>query len=173
MRKSVIAAMLGAALVLGGCTAQTGAAAVVDGQAISTATLDRTTRELGELFTVDARGVLTMLIISPSYLAEASANGVAKSRDEARAYLAGLVSSDLGSDTDVSSFSDATLDLVRFDMAVRALSQLPEAQEIGARVQEHLAGLDVEVNPRFGEFSAQTTAIAPVIPDWLVQPATA
>lgn len=174
MRKSVIAATaLVAALVLGGCTAQTGAAAVVDGAPISTVTLDRTTRELNELFTVDSRGVLTMLIISPSYLDAASANGVAKSREEARAYLEEVSASDPERDADVDSFSDATLDIVRFDMVVRELSQLPNAPEVGAQVQEHIGGLDIEVNPRFGEFSAEATAISPVSHDWLVQPATA
>lgn len=176
MRKSAIAAVaLVAALVLGGCTAQTGSAAVVDGEPISAAKLDRTTRELNELFNVDARGVLTMLIVSPTYLAEAAANGVAKSRDEARTYLTEVIAADPVSavGVDVDSFSDATLDLVRFDMALRELSQLETSQEIGERVQGQIAALDVDVNPRFGEFSAEATAINPVAPEWLVQPSTA
>lgn len=170
---TIAATALAAALVLGGCTAQTGAAAVVDGDPISTATLDRTTRELNELFTVDSRGVLTMLIISPAYLDAAAEHGVAKSRDEARSYLDEVQAADPASEVDVAAFSDATLDIVRFDMAVRELSQLPTAQEIGAQVQERIGGLDVDVNPRFGDFSAEASTISPASHEWLVQPATA
>lgn len=173
MRKSAIAVALVAALTLGGCTAQTGAAAVVDGSPISSATLDRTTRELNELFTVESRRVLMMLIVSPAYLDAAAANGVAKSREEARSHLAELVTNDPESDVDPASFSDATLDIVRFDMALAELSQLADAQQIGEQIQATVEGLDVEVNPRFGEFSAAENAINPVSHEWLVQPGTA
>ncbi|NLF05175.1 MAG: hypothetical protein GX593_09295 [Actinomycetales bacterium] len=173
MRKSIAATALVAALVLGGCTAQIGAAAVVDGQAISTSTLDRTTRELNDLFSVNTRDVLSMLIIAPSYLEGAAANGVAKSREQARDYLVELKVNDPTSGLDPAGFSDATLDLVRFDLALREMSTLANAQEIGVSIQEKVTALDVQVNPRFGEFSAEQSAITAVSPEWLVQPGTA
>ncbi len=173
MRTTAIAAVaLAAALALGGCSGQAGAAAVVDGEPIAATTVDRTTRELNQLFQVDARAVLTMLIVSPAYLAEARANGVAKSRDQALGYLTEVIAADPGSTVDVGSFSDATLDIVAFDMAVRELSQLPEAPEIGVRVNEQIAALDVDVNPRFGQFSAEASSILPATPEWIVSAPT-
>jgi hypothetical protein len=177
VRKSVIAATaLVAALVLGGCSSQSGAAAVVDGEQISTATLDRTTRELQELFgpQVQSRQVLTMFSIAPSYLEAAAENGVAKSREEARDYLANIAASQAASEgsatVDVSGFSDATFDIFRFDMAVQELGMLANSQEIGAQLQERVAGLDIDVNPRFGEFSVENNIVLPLSHDWLVQP---
>jgi len=175
VRKSVIAVALAAALALGGCTAQTGAAAVVDGKEISTATLDRTVRELQGIFgqQVQSRQVLTMFIIAPSYLEAAAEHGVAKSREEARDYLLNLAatqSAQGGPAVDVDSFSEATFDILRFDMAVQELGMLANSQEIGAQLQERVAGLDIDVNPRFGEFSVEDNIVLPASHDWLVQP---
>lgn len=169
---TIAATALAAALALSGCSGQAGAAAVVDGEPIATTTVDRTTRELNQLFQVDSRGVLSMLIISPVYLAEASANGVAKSRDEALGYLTEVVAMDPESTVDVASFSDATLGLVAFDMAVRELSQLPDAPEISVRVNEQIAALDIDVNPRFGEFVPGASSITPTTPEWIVSAPT-
>ena len=166
MRKLVIVATaLVAALALSGCTAHTGTAADVDGEPIAVTTVDRATRELNELFTVDPRGVLSMLIVAPVYLDEAGDLGLGKSQAEARAYLADVaMANEL--DLDIDAVSDATLDILRFDMAVRDMNQLVDPAPVVERINGRLAELDVDVNPRFGEFTGQV--VAPSTPDWIV-----
>lgn len=166
MRKpAIVATALAAALALGGCTAQPGSAAIVDGERIATTTVDRATRELNQLFTVDTRGVLSMLIVAPIYLDEASDLGLGKSQDEARAYLTDVaVANEL--DLDAADVSDATLDILRFDMAVRDMNQLVDPAPVVDRINGRLAELDVDVNPRFGEFTGQV--VAPTTPEWIV-----
>lgn len=167
MRKSaIVAIVLAAALTLGGCTSHPGAAAVVDGRTISTSTVDRATRELNELFTVDPRGVLTMLIVAPVYLDEASGLGIGKSREEARDYLADVAQvNDL--DLDLDTVSDATLDILAFDMAVQEMRLLIDTEDLGERLRSRIDALDVEVNPRFGSFEG--SVVSATTPEWIVQ----
>ena len=173
MRKSIVAVALVAALALGGCSAQTGAAAVVDGEPIATATLDRTTRELGQFFAVDARGLLPLFVLAPLYLEEAAAVGVATSRDEALGYLEQVNASRPDNQVDVSTFSDETLDLLRAVLVMDSLAAHEQGMEISQRVTEHVGRLDVEVNPRYGQFDPATGSIAAWTPEWIAQPGTA
>ena len=170
MRKpAIVATALAAALALGGCTAQSGAAAIVDGQPIATTTLDRTTRELNQLFAIDSRGVLSLFIVAPISLDEARGLGIGKSHDEARAFLAGHAAAN-EVDLDVDAISPATLDIVASDSALAQMGQLVDAGPVIARINERLAALDVDVNPRFGEFNGST--VAPTTPEWIVSAPT-
>lgn len=170
MRKSAIIIALVAALALGGCAAERGAAAVVDGTPIPVSTVDRATRELNQIFVVDPRGVVTLLVVAPSYLAEARDLGVATSHDEARAYFA-QVAEGAGVDLDPAELSDASLEILGLALSEQRMAQLPEAPAAFERIQAAIANLDVEVSPRFGEFSLETLAVVPTTPDWIL-PAT-
>lgn len=170
MRKPAITIALVAALALGGCTAEHGAAAVVDGTPIPVSTVDRATRELNQVFMVDPRGIVTLLVVAPSYFAEARALGVAVSHDEARDYVA-QVASDSGADVDPGEMSEAALDILSLALSEQRMAQLPEGPAAFARIHAEIAELDIEVSPRFGEFSPESLAVVPTTPDWIL-PAT-
>ena len=168
MRKpAIVTIALAAALALGGCAVEHGAAAVVDGEPIAVSTVDRTTRELSQIFTVDARGVVTLLIVTPSYLAEASALGVATSHDEARAYVAD-VAEGAQVDIDPAELSDASLDILRLALSEQRMAQRPDAPEVFERIRDEVTALDIQVSPRFGEFSLEGLAVVPVTPEWVL-----
>lgn len=166
MRKPAIAIALVAALALGGCAADHGAAAVVDGKPIAASTVDRAASELNQIFMVDARGVVTLLIVTPSYLDAARELGVATSHDEAREYVA-QVAADSGVDVDPEGLSDASLDILSLALSEQRMAQLPEAAEVFAEIRAEISELDVEVNPRFGEFSFDNLAVIPTTPEWI------
>jgi len=110
--------------------------------------------------------VLTMLIVAPVYLDEASGLGIGKSREEARDYLADVAQvNDL--DLDLDTVSDATLDILAFDMAVQEMRLLIDTEDLGERLRSRIDALDVEVNPRFGSFEG--SVVSATTPEWIVQ----
>jgi hypothetical protein len=165
-RRAVSGALALAALAVGGCSAQSGAAAVVDGRPISIADLHAATDQLAP-FLQDATpaGVLVVLIAEPTFQRVATEHGAGVSTQQAQALLDDLAAQGEG---EAPEFSDSALAVARFTLLQQGLQQLPDGQDVIAQVSEELAELDVDVNPRFGQVDFAAGGITPVVHPWLV-----
>jgi len=160
-----------AAGALAGCSGQPGAAAIVDGKAISASDVRVAMDELGPWFQgVTATSVLTVLVQEPTLVAVAAEHGVGVSDAQATDLLDQSVSQQ--GTTEAPSFSDPSLAVARYSLAYNNLQGLPDAQAVGQELGERLAALDVEVNPRYGTAGdgGQVTAVEPR--PWIVAPSS-
>ncbi|UFU07421.1 hypothetical protein [Ruania halotolerans] len=166
-------AVLSAALLAAGCAGQPGAAAVVDGEAITEGELSETTAALAPFLNADVgpNVMLATMIQAPVFLGVAAEHGVAASEDETEAYL-----DELSAQAQVEVPQDypaGAIEVARFLIVSGELSQSPDAQAIGEAVNEEMAELEVEVSPRYGTWDptlAQGSAVAPAQPEWLLAP---
>jgi hypothetical protein len=162
-RGALVAAVVGSVL-LGGCSAQPGAAGVIDGRTISTDTVEQTVREVEPVLNgAEPANVLGSLLLAPYYIEAAEENGVGISTEETRGMLDEAAAS-LG--VPATDWSRSSIDLVRFFLAAQNLQTLDPA--ITAAVQEELAAADIEVNPRYGTFDEETGQIVPLDLPWIV-----
>jgi hypothetical protein len=150
------------------CSAQAGAAAVVEGDPIPVEDVQSAADQLAPyLDGASPASVLLVLVAEPTVQRIAAENGVAVSDQEAEQLL-----TDLASDApDAPEFSPASVAVARFSLLQQALSQLPDAEAVQEDVLARLEDLDVDVNPRYGELDFSRGGIAPVEHPWLV-PAT-
>ena len=152
------------------CSAQSGAAAVLDDGTISVGEVQSATQELGPyLEGATPASVLAVLVAEPTFAGVAAENGVAVSTQEARRLLTDLASGQPGASTE---FSDASVTVARFTLLQQALQELPDADAVQQDVQERLEGLDVDVNPRYGQLDFAGGGVTPVEHPWLVPPAS-
>jgi hypothetical protein len=167
VRRGLAGLLAVSALAAGGCSAQSGAAAVVEGRAISVADVHAATEELRP-FLQDATpaSILVVLIAEPTFQRAAAAAGVGVSQQEARSLLEQLASDAPGA---APQFGDASLAVARFTLLQQGLQELPDAQGVLGGISEELTELDVDVNPRFGELDFAAGGITPVVHPWIVQ----
>lgn len=155
-----------------GCSAQSGAAAVVDGEAIPIADVHEATRELGPyLQDASPSAVLLLLVAEPVFARVAAENGVGVSAQEAQEVLDGLAQPAEGQESpeQPAEFGPASQRVARFTILQRKLQERPDGAELLAQATADLAELDVELNPRYGQVDfASGTGITPVAHDWLV-----
>jgi len=168
-RLAAAAAGLVVAATLGACSGTPGAAAVVDGTVIRSADLGVALGELAPFFQgVTTGNILTALIDEPTLTAVAAEQGVGVSDEQAAATLDSAVQSVTpGAEVE---FGPASLAVGRYLAASAALSAQPDAEAISADIQERIAALDVEVNPRFGTVDEANTVVDPVPAPWVVTP---
>lgn len=163
VRGALVAAVVGSVL-LGGCSAQPGAAGVIDGRTISTDTVDRTVREVEPVLNgAEPANVLGSLMFAPYYIEAAEENGVGVSTEETRGMLDEAATS-LG--VPATDWSQSSIDLVRFFLSAQNLQALDP--QITAAVQQELAATDIEVNPRYGTFDEESGQIVPLDLPWIV-----
>lgn len=159
-----------ALLVLGAgataaCSAESGAAAVVDGRAIGVEEVQTASAELSPYVEgVTPSGVVLYLVAQPTVEAVAAENGVSVSTQEAERLLADLASG-AGAAPD---FGPASVEVARFSLLQRGIGELPDAQGVQSEILERLEALDVDVNPRYGELDLSQGGIVPVERPWLV-----
>ena len=145
--------LLGATLAVSACGAQqAGAAAIVDGKSISdqdvqTASLQLNTLSPGQ--PVLPSLVLRNLILEPYVLAEAGKSTPGDAT--VRKAIAKLVNP-----------SPATMDVVRTDLAIQALSPASKAS-----ILNKLSKVKITVNPRYGTFDATRVTVLATSPDWI------
>lgn len=165
-RRAVVGAgVLAVAALLGACSGQPGAAAVVDGTAISTDEVQTASTELGPYFDgATPTNVLAVLLQAPVVDRLAADNGVGVSDEQAQAALDTQAQA-IGRDTE--TFSDAALSVVRYSLAVTALQALPDAADIVTELTEQVAAQDIQVSPRYGDIGADNMLVAPSFP-WIV-----
>ena len=171
VRSRLATAVVLAVVGVTGCSGQTGAAAVVEGEAIPVGDLHEVTRELGP-FLQDGSpsGVLLLLVAQPVFERVAAEYGLGVSDAEARAALAGVAGTapDAAGEDGVE-FGDASLRVARLTILQQRLQQLPDAEPAIRELSDQLANLDVEVNPRYGEIDlAGGRGIVPVEHPWIV-----
>lgn len=170
MPRTVVRALVGALVVtvtaLTGCTAQPGAAAVVDGRVITSAELAGTIDDLGVLTGGAAPAdVLQALIIAPDVVQAAADNGVGVSEDEGIQLL-----NDVAANNGLEAreeWSDGSILIAELQLADNAIYTLPDAQEIAAQINETISAREVEVNPRFGTFDPETRAVVALDRPWI------
>lgn len=152
----LVAAVAGAALLLSGCgTVNT--AAVVDGHRITQSGLQEATEQIAQYAPqpMPARDVLTRLIIAPTVLEVLGERDVTITDAAARSRLA-----------DIDGPVPYLLDLTKLDLAIGQMTQ-EDFTEITSRLTE----IDVDVNPRYGEFNPEQVAVVPATAEWITSPA--
>ncbi|PRY58117.1 hypothetical protein BCF74_11340 [Knoellia remsis] len=152
---------LAGALTLGACSGTTSAqtAAKVDGRVITNEQVQVATDQINTAFEGQMQQPLTpsttlSLLIQAPYMIEAAKKaGQPQSESAARAQLAQLQETP----------APETVQLVQAD-----LSRMKLTQESGQALVETLRGLDVSVNPRYGEYDPANLAVTPDTPNWIV-----
>ena len=166
VRRTVAALVLGAALATAGCGATTAdRAAVVDGSVISETELQTTMREVNGMEPallqqgLTPAGTLTALIQAPSVLAVLAEKGVAVSDSVARQAAA---------QRGLADPSEGTLQIVRLATAIGAAQEQGAVTEVEQQaVNDRIAALDVEVNPRYGTYDPNAAAVTLTQPAWI------
>lgn len=164
----VISAVLIAVLALGACSARPGTAAVVEGRTISENDLSLASSELSEVLgqPVNSQAVLQILIVAPTMIQVASRHGVSVSADDAQDFLAGEAASS-GQQVAEGGYGTDTVTVGRYLLLDSALRSSNEGGAIGADLQEEFADLDVELSPRYGEWTPEAGP-TPVQPEWIL-----
>ena len=68
-----------------------------------------------------------------------------------------------------TDFGPGSVSVARFTLLQQRLQELPEGPALIEQVTTELAGLDVDINPRYGEIDfAAGTGITPVQHPWIV-----
>jgi len=157
-----------AAATLGACAGTPGAAAVVDGHAISTSQVQAAADQLVELGQqIDVPSVLTLLIQEPTITRLAQERGMGVSDSQARELL-DQVSQTVGAS--VGEYAEGTLAVARYSIAVNGFNADEEGEAIAEEVEEALAALDIDVNPRFGELGPSASVAGAAPRAWIVTP---
>lgn len=165
---AALAAALTVTGALGACSAQPGAAAVVDGEAIATDVLASAQEDLRPLFPgATTQDVLTILVTEPILTQVAAERGLGVSDEQARAFLDRAAEQQLGEGAADLRFGDGAVAVARYSLAVEALQGAPDAQAAADEYRQRVAEADVEVNPRFGTFE-EAVVTAPARPSWVV-----
>jgi hypothetical protein len=148
-----VVVLLGATLALSACgNQQAGAAAIVGGTTISeqdvqTASLQLNTLSPGQ--PVLPSLVLRNLILEPYVLAEAGKS----TPSDATVHKA---------IAKVANPAPATMDVVRTDLAIQALSTASKTS-----IVNKLSKVKITVNPRYGTFDATQVTVLATSPDWI------
>jgi len=148
--------LLGATLTLSACGArETGAAAIVNGTAISENDVETVADQLNALTPagqkLTTRDVLLTLILAPYVQDEAKRASKTVSASEARKAIA-----------KVTDPTPATIEFVQMRLAAPQLDQAG-----GAAILSKLGKANITINPRYGTFDAAKVAITPSSPNWI------
>jgi hypothetical protein len=148
--------LLGASLVLSACGAQqVGAAAIVNGTAISDKDVQTVALQLNTLAqgqaTITSSTVLLSLIVSPYVVAEAKRTGKSVSDSQVLKVIA-----------KVAEPSPSTMDFIRMQLELGSLSQASKMS-----ILTELATAKITVNPRYGTFDTKQIAFRPLSPNWI------
>lgn len=165
-RTAVVAGLLAGALLLGGCAATPGTAAVVEGRTISRTMLDAAEQDLSAVIPgVTAQAILMGLVAAPYFIDAAAEHGVGVSTEQARALIESRTE---GADLpETQTFGPGAVEVIRFTLAVQALRGLPDGETVLQEVDAEVRSLDIEINPRYGELDpASATIVATTLP-WI------
>lgn len=175
-RRRTVTATAGVAVLvatlLAGCTGQPGAAAVVEGRAISVADVQQATAELQPYFqSVDQSTVLMLLIGAPTIESVAKDAGLAVSDQQAIDLLDKAATS--AGATTPPTFGAPAIEVIRFSLAQKAIEGASNAATLVKEVNDKLTALHAEVSPRYGTIDLTTGTVTPISYDWIVKPAAA
>lgn len=167
----VFSALLIAALALSACAARPGTAAVVDGRTVMEKDLSAASAELTQVLgqQVDSQAVLQILIVAPTMMQVASRHGVSVSADEAQEFLSTEAAA-AGQEAAEDGYSAGTVTVGRYLLLDNQLRTSPEGALVGPELQQEIGALDVQLSPRYGEWSPDQGPV-PVQPEWILDPA--
>lgn len=157
-RPATIGAVALGAFALAGCgVGPLDTAATVNGRVISERALQDTVIELNEAdVPVTPVQVLDLLVKGPAVEALVTDGGGAIAEAEV---VAAIRQATAGSERPIENPSPLLVEFVTYDIYLGQLG--------GAVPPEALAGLDVEVNPRYGQWDPQTGALTDEVPEWI------
>lgn len=163
-RAAAVAVVLGLAAATAGCSVHPGAAAVVNGDQITTADLERVADELGPyLKDASPSAILTALLQSEAWLAVAASHDIEVTDDQGRDFLDQLAS---GSGSEPMTWGHESLVIARVQVASTELSSASE--DLQGEFASAVADLDVTVNPRYGEYDPETGVVGAVDEPWII-----
>lgn len=169
----VVCALVVALFALVGCAGQPGAAALVDGRAISERTLSETTVGMDPFLDGQAGRsvVLDALIQAPFAVQVASEHGLAVSTDQTAEFLdEQLAMREVAAPTE--GHDAGVVSLTRYLLLLGQIDQDERAGEIHAAIAERVSAADVQVSPRYGEWVPGQGPV-PTSPEWLLTPEVA
>jgi hypothetical protein len=165
------ALVAGLALSLTACGHRPGSAAVVNGRRISVTELQEATASLRatdptNFGKVPIRTVLAILIVAPYAQRAASDAGSGVSDDVARQAVASQAQQNGSTNVHLEKLNAGALDALRTEVAFNDLTTTEEQQAFIKTV----AGLHVQVSPRYGTFDKQNLTVIAGAPNWLPKP---
>ncbi|HLS74366.1 MAG TPA: hypothetical protein VK046_11385 [Actinomycetaceae bacterium] len=169
LRRGLAAVAVLAGLVVSGCGAHPGAAAVVNGERISENEVARAIEDFTTVTgqPVDAPMMLGTLIVAPIMVDVAAEHGVAASDAEAAALLD--QQAELNNLEAPEDYSDGVLQVARMTLINQGLSQASDPQAVVDEINQRVDNADVEVSPRYGNFDPSGQIIAEPLP-WIATP---
>ena len=147
-----------------GCAVHPGAAAIVDGRAISQEYLEDAAADLG----IEPTVALALLVGAGPYRAAADEQGVGVSESSARA--AAIEQGFAAAGLTEATLSDGAVEVLQMALAVQAIGQLPDAAEVMTAAEDVVLEQDLEISPRYGELNPEDGRVSrPQLP-WIVTP---
>lgn len=167
LTRGLAAAAAVAGLTLAGCSANPGAAAIVDGHRITEGHLATAVTDFAAVTgqPVDTGAMLGTLIVSPIILDVAAEYGIAASDEEASALLDQQVVVSGTAITD-EPYGAGVLDVARIAIVNQGLMATPAGIEAQQQIAERIASADVEVSPRYGSFDPAGAVVPSEFP-WI------
>ncbi|WP_413451177.1 hypothetical protein AA0Y32_00045 [Georgenia phoenicis] len=169
LSRGIAAAALLTALTLGGCSANPGAAAVVDGERITETELQRAVSDFAAVTgqQVDAAAMLGTLVVAPVLIEVGSSFGIGASEDEAVALLdqqaeaAGLTAPEDG-------YGSGVIDVALMTLVNQRLATAPDGSRAAEEINERISQAVVEVSPRYGDFDPSGQIVPQTLP-WIAE----
>ena len=158
-----------AALGLAACAGQPGAAATVDGEAISEAELAQTVADWTQLAPATPATVLQELVISPFVIEAAAAAGVGASEEDGREVLL-AAAEDAGVDPADLHIGPGLLLIGQRFAAQDAALEASKGRVIEEAATTAIRDAEIQVNPRYGAW--EDLGVVAVRPPWFVGAAT-
>ena len=165
----VIGALLVGLLALSACGTHPGAAAVVNGNTVAEQDVSAASTEMSAVLggEVNSQAVLQILIVGPTAIQVASRHGLGVSADEARQFLDEQAT--MNEQEPAEGYSNSTLVVARYLMLQETLQVSPEAAEVGSELAQEIEEMEIELSPRYGEWTPQGPT--PVQPEWIQETA--
>ncbi|MFC4554043.1 hypothetical protein [Georgenia faecalis] len=156
--------------LLAACSAHPGAAAVVDGEEISENFLADAVRDF-EVVTgqpTSAAAMISTLAITPTMLDAAAEFGIGASEEEATALLDAQIET-VGGTPPADGYAQGVIEIAQMTLVDQQIQFSEDGMAIGERIAERIAETDIELNPRYGEITADGNVVPPDYP-WLATP---
>ncbi|MHA3947007.1 hypothetical protein [Cellulomonas bogoriensis] len=164
VRTVVAAATAGVtAVLLTACEGQPGAAAIVDGEVISQSYVATAQSDLVEQFPgVGPQIVVQMLVLAPFVHGVSADQGAALSMQDVR----DSVTVNVGPEA-ADQLGDEAFEVLRADLALQQLFAENDQDAVITELQSRFAAAEIQVNPRYGRFSAEAGGIEAIQLDWI------
>lgn len=166
VRRLAVALVLGVALVTTGCgTTEANRAAVVDGDVITETEVQDAMSQVNAMEPallqqpLTPSSTVTALVRAPVVLDYLAGKGFVASESMAR---------QTAQERGVTDPADSTIEFIRFVTALTDVNTTGQfGQEESIELSDALRAQDVVVNPRYGEFDAETAAVVVTTPAWI------